>query len=129
MAATGALPAPSVIKAWNEGEGAPIQTVLTWAKVSGPLAAAFLAALDAAADEPYKSLMLMSEDEAVQVTDAIKIGEAKPGPLQLAKIRLVFAAEQLAESPPPDVVLPLGPRCLTHLHRPRSPPMTSTLWP
>ena len=56
------------------------------------MAAAFLAALDTTADEPYKSLMLMSEEEAAQVTDAITINGARPGPLQLAKIRLIFAA-------------------------------------
>ena len=92
MSFAGALPSPSVCKEWNEGDGAPLRTVLAWAKVSGPLAAAFYAALETTEEEPYKSLMLMSEDEAAQVTDSVKVNDAKPGPLQLAKIRLIFAA-------------------------------------
>ena len=87
-----ALPSQAVIKAWNEGEGAPLQTVLPWARVVGPLAEAFLRALDSTADGPYKSLMLISEGEAAEITNNVTIGEAKPGPLQLAKIRLVFAS-------------------------------------
>ena len=87
-----ALPSPAVIKARNEGEGTPLQTVLTWARVIGPLAEAFLRALDSSADETYKSLMLISEGEAAEITSKVTIGEAKPGPLQLAKVRLVFAA-------------------------------------
>ena len=90
--ATSALPSASVMKAWNDGEGATLQTVLTWARVAGPLATPFLTALDTSADKPYKSLMLISEAEAAEITYKVVIGEAKPGPLQLAKIRLVFAA-------------------------------------
>ena len=88
-----ALPSPALAKVWNSDENpATLATVLAWAKVSGPLEAAFLAAVDTTSDEPYKSLTLLSEEEAASMTEAMKIGDNPLGPLQAAKVRLVFAA-------------------------------------
>ena len=76
-----ALPSASLSKVWNsEDNPATLGTVLAWAKVSGPLEAAFLTAVDTTADEPYKSLSLLSEEEAASLTDAMKIGDNALGP-------------------------------------------------
>ena len=43
-------------------------------------------------DEPYRSLALLTEEEAMTITGNIKLDGFPLGPLQAAKIRLVFAA-------------------------------------
>ena len=87
-----ALPSASVVKAWNEGEGVALQAVLTWARVAGPLATALLNALDTTAEEPYKSLMLLSEAEAATIiTKAMEeTGNA------IVEVRRIDAAKEIA---------------------------------
>ena len=91
--AMSALPSMALIGKWNDEETpASIGTVLTWAHVTGPLEQAFLKAVECDATEPYRSLSLLTEQDAEDLPKKIKIGENDLGPLQAANIRLVFAA-------------------------------------
>ena len=108
-----ALPSQAIVSRWNSDETpATLDTVLSWARVVGPLADAFLLAVGTDKDEPYKSLTLLTEEEAITMTNAMKVGGMALGPLQAAKIRLVFAAIWHAAAgghSPPGVAERVGP--------------------
>ena len=87
------MPSPALVAAWNaEDTAATFSTILDWCKISGGLRDGLLTALQSEADEPYRSLTLLSEEDASTVVDAVRVGEAVPGIIQKAKLRLFFAA-------------------------------------
>ena len=91
--ATSAMPSPSTVALWNN-DAAPgtFGQLLDWCRIAGPLRAGLLAALDADEGELIRALTLLGEEVANGVIAGIKINEAAPGPLQLAKLHLFFAA-------------------------------------
>ena len=77
MSITPALPSQVIVSRWNSDEApATLETVLTWARVTGPLAEAFYATVQTDKDEPYKSLTLLPGTEAVNMTNAMVSGGA-----------------------------------------------------
>ena len=122
--ATSALPSQAIVSSWNSDEApATLETVLGWARATGPLAELCLAGVGADKDEPYRSLTLLSEEEAVTITNGLRMGGAPLGPLQAAKVRLVFAAIWHAGAggvSPPGTAERVGPALPT-------PPMPATI--
>ena len=91
-AAAGSKPTTTLVNQWNSDSSTPISALLDWAKVVGPLRAAFLAAAEAEEDEPYKSFSLFSEEEAATIIGAVTVNGAPLGILATAKLRLAFSA-------------------------------------
>ena len=91
--AASAMPSKTLCEQWNGDEnGATLETVLNWARVPAPLQTAFLNEIGAEKSEPYRAVTLITEEEALAITANLKLNDQPLGPLQAAKIRLVFAA-------------------------------------
>ena len=91
--AASAMPSAAMIAAWN-GDASPgtFKQLLDWCRIMGPLRTGLLAALDTDEAEFIRTLTLLGEEAANGIVATIKVNEAAPGPLQLAKLHLFFAA-------------------------------------
>ena len=87
------MPSAATIAVWNsDASPGTFKQLLDWSRTTGPLRAGLLSALDTDEDELIRTLTLLSEEAANGVITNVKVNEAAPGPLQLAKLRLFFAA-------------------------------------
>ena len=92
---TSAMPSVAVCARWNADDTpGTLGDVMVWCRISGPLQAGLLAALECEVSEPYRALCMIPEAGAQEIIDKVRLGEAgtTPNAMQSAKLRLFFVA-------------------------------------
>ena len=92
--ASSAMPSPALVATWN-GDAAPgtFKGLLDWSRISGPLRAGLLAALDTDEAELIRSLAMLTEEAANTIVTTVRVNNNELGPYRSPNC--VFSSPQI----------------------------------